>query len=82
MTIAHLTDPVAWQRRIDAMNRENVIHLVCPVCEWIVAPVDGLAIDRLRRLVVHLHDVHPYEWRMLQTAIAAEDPFYELGDRQ
>lgn len=80
MTIAHLVDPTAYQRRMDAMAREQLIHLVCPICEWIVQPVEGLAIDRLRRLVGHIGETHPFEWRLFTFAIAAEDPFYGLGD--
>lgn len=57
-------DPI---RRAELESREAV-HLVCPSCEWIALPPDGLLIDRLLRLIEHLDDVHPWILDLWQVA--------------
>ena len=56
-----------------AMEDREAIHLVCPACEWIALPIEGLLIDRSIRLVEHLDDVHPHYLDFLRIALRAHD---------
>lgn len=64
-----LMDP---DRRSQLVERENM-HLICPACDWIVAPPEGLLIDRSIRLLEHLDEVHPHYLAFLRIALRAHD---------
>lgn len=78
--------PADPRRRLAELARER-FHLICPVCEWIVQPADGLMVDRTIRLLEHLVDPDhgPPGLAELRNALAyidrpTADTFYPTGE--